>query len=122
MGKLGAPLNLRRLLNAPDLRASPFRAILKRVLWRWRWMRRNDLWQISLDNGMSILLPNTGPAALIFYQGSSEPSLAVYLESFLRPGMVFLDVGAHIGEFSLRAAKCVGPGGHVHCKIGEPNN
>jgi FkbM family methyltransferase len=33
----------------------------------------------------------------------------------LRPGMVFFDVGAHFGYFSLLASHLVGPGGSVHC-------
>jgi FkbM family methyltransferase len=69
---------------------------------------------------MSIFLPNTGPAALVFFQGSSEPHLANYIENFLRPGMIFFDIGAHIGEFSLRAAKSVGPTGQVHSFEPQP--
>jgi FkbM family methyltransferase len=120
MGKYGPLLSLKRVLSAEDFKASPLRAIVKRIVWHWRWRRRNDPWQIVLDNGMSILLPHTGPSALIFYQGSSDPHLAAYLESFLRPGMVFFDVGAHIGEFSLRATKCVGPTGQVHSFEPQP--
>ncbi len=41
------------------------------------------------------------------------------LRRLLRPGDVFLDVGANIGMLSLLAARCVGPQGRVHAV--EPN-
>ncbi len=37
------------------------------------------------------------------------------LRRFLKPGDVFLDVGANIGYLSALAAGLVGPGGQVHC-------
>ena len=42
----------------------------------------------------------------------TEPELH-YLERFLRPGDTFLDVGANIGLFLLKAARIVGPTGHA---------
>jgi FkbM family methyltransferase len=87
---------------------------MKRLAWHSRWMRQDDPWRFSLDSGSPILLPHTGAAALIFYQGSSEPDLVRYLDEFLHPGMIFFDIGAHLGEFTLRAAKRVGPAGQVH--------
>lgn len=41
-----------------------------------------------------------------------EPELR-HLDVLLEPGAVFLDVGANIGLYSLRAATLVGPGGRV---------
>jgi len=42
-----------------------------------------------------------------------EPFTLARLECLLRPGDTFVDVGANIGLFSLRAAHRVGPAGHV---------
>lgn len=114
MGALRLSATIKRLWHAEDFRASPFRAIVKRFVWHGRWLHRDDPWRISLGNGLPILLPHTGAAAAIFYYGSSEPDLVDYLEGFLRPGMIFFDICAHLGEFTLRAAKCVGPTGQVH--------
>jgi hypothetical protein len=36
------------------------------------------------------------------------------LQSFLRPGDVVLDVGAHLGSHTIAFAHMVGPGGAVH--------
>jgi FkbM family methyltransferase len=43
-----------------------------------------------------------------------EPEVQAALNALLRPGAVFLDVGANLGFFSLLAAKLVGPSGSVH--------
>jgi FkbM family methyltransferase len=48
-----------------------------------------------------------------------EPQLSALFRQYLRPGDTFIDVGANIGYFTLLAASCVGPTGHVHSF--EPN-
>jgi len=42
-----------------------------------------------------------------------EAEKAQLLRQVLRPGMTFVDVGANLGQFSLLAAKLVGPSGRV---------
>ncbi len=46
-------------------------------------------------------------------KGAYEPGTTKWLGRVLRPGDVFVDVGAHIGYFSLIAAAMVGPSGKV---------
>src|ERR1700682_1016300 len=46
-----------------------------------------------------------------FFQQPYEPGLVRHLSGRLRPGDVFIDVGAHIGLFSVLAAHLVGPSG-----------
>jgi FkbM family methyltransferase len=50
----------------------------------------------------------------IYFLGSYEERGLRFVESFLRPGDVFIDVGANIGVYSLLAAQRVGPGGRVY--------
>lgn len=52
-------------------------------------------------------------AALLFYPHLYDRSEFEFLRSRLRPGDVFLDLGANIGAYSLRAAPCVGRTGRV---------
>lgn len=61
-----------------------------------------------------MLASRTGSGALIYYQGRSEPETAKFILRFLKPGMVFFDVGAHIGEYTLLASRAVRSGGQVH--------
>jgi FkbM family methyltransferase len=50
---------------------------------------------------------------LIFVDGLFEPNEFVFLASFLRPGMTFVDVGANDGAYTVFAARRVGPTGRV---------
>jgi FkbM family methyltransferase len=56
------------------------------------------------------LNPRTGQHYL---QGDVEPAVQQVLTESLRPGMVFYDLGANIGFFSLLAARLVGVTGKV---------
>jgi FkbM family methyltransferase len=56
------------------------------------------------------LNPRTGQNYL---RGEAEPQMQRILAERLRPGMVFYDLGANIGLFSLLAARIVGPSGRV---------
>ncbi|EGJ76116.1 putative methyltransferase FkbM [Streptomyces sp. Tu6071] len=49
----------------------------------------------------------------IYMFGMWEPNLTKWLSSRLKPGDVFVDVGANIGYFSALGARLVGPGGAV---------
>ena len=49
----------------------------------------------------------------ILRTGAWEAASWDAMRMHLAPGSVFVDVGAHIGYYSLKAARVVGPGGHV---------
>lgn len=51
-----------------------------------------------------------------------EPPETRYLHAILRPGQTFIDVGAHVGYFSVLAASRVGPTGTVIAVEPEPRN
>jgi FkbM family methyltransferase len=57
----------------------------------------------------------------IFYD-SHEPAELKFVQKFLRPGDVVLDVGAHVGIFSLVSASVVGKRGEVHAFEPVPAN
>jgi FkbM family methyltransferase len=56
------------------------------------------------------------------WAGVYEPSLVKFLKDSLKPGMVFFDVGAHIGYFSTIAASIVGEHGAIHAFEAFPEN
>ena len=56
----------------------------------------------------------------LMWAGCYEPQVRRCLQALLRPGEVFLDVGAHIGYHSLTAASLVGPGGKVFSFEADP--
>ncbi len=49
----------------------------------------------------------------LFVEGCFEPNQFAYLRSALRPGMMFVDVGANDGLYSLYGSRCVGRKGRV---------
>jgi FkbM family methyltransferase len=62
---------------------------------------------------MTVTLPEV-VSSEIAMSGAYEIDLTVALIQRLEPGMVFFDVGAHRGYFSMLAARLVGPTGQVH--------
>jgi FkbM family methyltransferase len=49
----------------------------------------------------------------ILLEGMWDPTLTRFIESTLKPGDMFIDVGAHVGYFTLLAGRQVGPAGTV---------
>lgn len=66
-----------------------------------------------------LLDPEDYVSAEIIRTGEWEPESWNAIAKHLSAGSVFVDVGAHIGYYSLKAAPVVGPGGHVIAV--EPN-
>jgi FkbM family methyltransferase len=63
------------------------------------------------------LNPRTGGA---YFEGDGEPAVQAALKQYLRPGMIFYDIGANIGFFSLLAARIVGNEGRVIAFEADP--
>ncbi len=63
------------------------------------------------------LNPRTGRS---YFEGGSEPQVQNALQQYLRPGMIFYDIGANIGFFSLLAARIVGKDGRVIAFEADP--
>jgi FkbM family methyltransferase len=63
------------------------------------------------------LNPRTGHT---YFEGGGEPEVQNALQQYLRPGMIFYDIGANIGFFSLLAARIVGKEGRVVAFEADP--
>jgi len=57
-----------------------------------------------------------------FLLGSYEEGTSRLFEQLLEPGMVVVDVGAHVGYYTLLAARRVGPNGKVYAFEPHPRN
>jgi FkbM family methyltransferase len=57
-----------------------------------------------------------------FVAGRYEPETKALLETLIREGMTVCDIGAHVGHYTLLAARLVGPRGHVYAFEPEPEN
>jgi FkbM family methyltransferase len=105
---LRAPEPMRSLRKVPVL-GRLFHFVSYRVLQAdqkvWAQVQRGPAQGLWLE-----LNPRTGRPYLL---GEVEPVVQEVLGKRLSSGMVFYDLGANIGFFSLLAARIVGPDGHV---------
>lgn len=51
----------------------------------------------------------------LFLWGTYEAEVTALLKSLLKPGDIFMDIGANLGYFSVLGSLCVGEEGQVHC-------
>ena len=58
--------------------------------------------------------PNTFLGRHLYFMGTYEPICLSRLRRTMKPGMVFYDIGANVGLYSILAGKLVGEGGAVH--------
>jgi FkbM family methyltransferase len=105
---LGLPEPLRSLRNVPvigNLAHRLSRRFLPADEKVWARVERGSAEGLWLE-----LNPRTGQQYL---HGEVEPAIQKILAERLKPGMVFYDLGANIGFFSLLAARLVGASGQV---------
>lgn len=89
------------------------------VTWlRDQWWKRHTGTQRSfvfpIEAGVKVRLYLDSELSRQIYYKHFEYIERDFLNRFLRPGDIFVDVGANIGLFSLLAAKRIGKGGQVH--------
>lgn len=83
--------------------------------------RDTRVWvQCEAGVGRGLWMKLNARSGRTFYKGEGEPEVQKALEGLLRPGMIFYDVGANIGFFSLIGARLVGSGGRVYAFEVEP--
>jgi FkbM family methyltransferase len=95
---------------------------------KFQWQKLNYSWRerrwaslagrpltfvIRLQPGLKMRLYGDSELCHLIYCRFFEVTERAFLNHFLRPGDVFVDVGANIGLFTLIAASCVGPKGKV---------
>jgi FkbM family methyltransferase len=57
-----------------------------------------------------------------YWLGSYELEFQKIFAGKIQPGDIVLDVGAHVGYYTLLAARCSGPSGHIHSFEPLPRN
>lgn len=86
--------------------------------WMWRhWQKVDPSKPIitRLDDGLRVrVYPHDIIGRYIFIEGVFLPAEWDFVKRYLKAGMTVLDLGANLGQYTLLAAKCVGPTGCVH--------
>lgn len=85
-------------------------------------MAAQELQLVRLDGFQMYIRKGDLIGESIAYLRSYEPHVTRAIEQRLKPGGVFIDIGANIGYFSLLAATLVGPAGRVIAFEPNPQN
>jgi len=112
----------------PRLKARPGWMFAEEYYAQRRWLacRRGALWEAAREKELAVpitvrwhgsttvdLTLGNDNSLCLYVCGSFEPNEFAFLDRVLRPGMVFVDVGANDGYYTLFAARRVGPSGRV---------
>jgi FkbM family methyltransferase len=112
-------------MRAPDAFIPLLRAYIRWIPWRFGkrtlWARAAEplarrqrafvarsAYGFRIAGDQRLIMPRR-----IYWFGRWEPPLSEWIRRALRPGDVFVDVGANFGYFTLLAARAVAPGGWV---------
>ena len=107
---------LREVRTHPANQDHPNRAVARAVAWQLR--KRLGRGDVRLRAyGLDLVLPrSSGSLSNFFYFGERfEWETINFIEAYLRPGDVVLDVGANVGMFAYAAMRSVGADGRVIC-------
>lgn len=114
--------------SVPRLRPQPGWVFAEEYYDQRRWLacRRGALWEAAREKELAVpitvrwhsgttvdLTLGNDNSLCLYVCGSFEPNEFAFLDRVLKPGMVFVDVGANDGYFTLFAARRVGPSGRV---------
>jgi len=113
-----------RLLQKEDFRKRPLQAVWRRLYWRLHWRLFPDRpFIVPFYGGMKIRLANSSASLGIYLNDDfSDRSIAEQFIRFVKPGMIAVDCGAHIGEYTVLFARLVGSQGRVHAFEPDPRS
>ena len=88
----------------------------KKYIWElYKIVYKDQPFIIKMRNGLKIrVYSNDIIGEQIYTNGVFEPREVAFVTKFLKPGMVFFDIGANLGQYTLLGAVSVGKKGCVH--------
>jgi FkbM family methyltransferase len=104
----------------PQLWDHLFRAMARRLIFESRrrlsprWIDEPHVVRILDGSPRLAVVPRDAIGRAIFLYGVYEIATTKFVTAALQPGDCFVDVGAHVGYYSVLAGTRVGPAGEVH--------
>jgi FkbM family methyltransferase len=96
-------------------------------LWVWNTlMRPYIIWrpaELEAETATGLRLRNTMSDVIhsaLYFLGVWEPALTQYIARHLRPGDIYIDIGANVGVHAMHGAQRVGATGRVHAIEASP--
>jgi FkbM family methyltransferase len=108
------------LLSHPEFRKHPVRVSSGVVSWEIHKLLSRNM-ALELDGLKLTARPIDGNGRLICYFGTKFDTIFDFLKTYLKQGMVFVDVGANIGSHAINAARLVGASGAVFAFEADPD-
>lgn len=113
--------HLQRLLLHWGWRDTPIRKMARKLNRVFELLVITTIPNPARVSGLTIYWsPLAFPLLRNFMAGMMEEGTFRVLKKLLRPGGTFIDIGAHIGWYSLYAAKIVGPKGRIYAFEPDP--
>lgn len=97
----------------------PLEPLLLRMAPRMIPPPRSDT-EVLIPFGLRLLVPAGYSAARSYGTGLYEPAVTRFFKSTLKNGMTVLDLGAHVGYYTVLASRLVGPSGRVYAFEPDP--
>jgi len=112
----------RRAIRAVGLTNS-LGGVLSPIAARLIWRLASNPEQIFMVHGHRMILGSGGmPPSIGMVTGVFEEGTTRLFQRLVKPGMLVIDIGAHVGYYTLLAAKQVGPTGKVYAFEPDPDN
>ena len=108
------------LLSHPEFRKHPVRVSSGVVSWEIHKLLSRNM-ALELDGLKLTARPIDGNGRLICYFGTKFDTIFDFLKTYLKEGMVFVDVGANIGSHAINAARLVGATGSIFAFEADPD-
>ena len=106
------------LFSHPKFQEQKFRTLLRVLLWEVFRLLNSDV-MLTFDGMPFSVDCHDGIGRMLYYFGEVDKEIFLFLERFLKPGFIVVDVGANVGIYSEFAARRVQPNGIVYSF--EPN-
>lgn len=91
----------------------PFRDAFKLARWQFsRWFGSEILFTTP-DGTRFISMPRNFSSLIVYFKNFRDPAIQKFMEVRLHDGSVFVDAGANVGTYTVRASQLVGTGGKV---------